>query len=105
MNDLEEKVRRHARLKVSGLFNVQPDSLALDAAFGEELKASFTSDFRANEFDQLDRDIRDVADRDVLKQLSSGALVIRTVGDYCDHMARCYRTKPKEVIRVLRMEV
>jgi len=103
MDDFQEKVRWYSRLRVANLFNVQPDSLSLEAVFGEALKAAFVSDFRANEFEQLDRDIKDVADRQILKELSSGALVIRTVGDYCDHMVRCYRTKPSEVMRVLRV--
>ena len=49
----------------------------------------------------MDHDIRDVADKHVVKELGSGTLVIRTVGDYCDHMVRCYRTKPKDVIYIL----
>ena len=97
----EEQVRQYARFRVARLFNVNPDSLALDAVFGTDLKASFVSDFKANEFDQIDYDIRDVADRHILKKLGSGALVIRTVGDYCNHMVRCYSTKPQDVMRVL----
>jgi hypothetical protein len=104
MDDSEEKIRQYARVRVADLFNVQPDALPLEAAFGEALKASFVSDFKANEFEQLDRDIKDVADRQILKELSSGTLVIRTVGDYCDHMVRCYRVNPKEVMRVLRID-
>ncbi len=97
----DEELRRAAKSRVACLFNVSLDTLALDIVFGEGLKVSFVSDFKANEFDQLDYDIRDVADRQILKELSSGILVIQTVGDYCEHMVRCYRTKPEEVIRVL----
>jgi len=75
----------------------------LEAVFGKELKASFVSDFKANEFDQLNNDIRDVADRQLVKELNLGTLVIRTVGDYCDHMVKCYQTKPQEVMRVLQI--
>lgn len=76
-------------------------TLTLNAEFGQELEASFVSAWKANEFDRLDDDIHDVADRQILKELGSGALVIRTVGDYCEHMVRCYQTKPQDVIHVL----
>ncbi|HUG76660.1 MAG TPA: hypothetical protein VML57_04155 [Burkholderiales bacterium] len=99
----EEQVRRYAQLRIAKLFHVEPEALSLQAVFGDVLKASFVSDFKANEFEQLDRDVKDVADRQTLQELASGALVIRTVDDYCDHMVRCYRTKPEEVMRVLRM--
>ncbi|SHG20738.1 hypothetical protein SAMN04487965_3530 [Microbulbifer donghaiensis] len=97
----EDDLRLAAKLRVARLFNLNPDALSFDMVFGEDLKASFISNFKANEFDQLDYDIRDVADHQVLKELASGTLVIRTVGDYCEHMIRCYRAKPKDVNRVL----
>ena len=97
----DEELRRSAKLRVASLFKVDPETLAVDVVFGEGLKASFVSDFKANEFDQLDHDIHDVADQHILKELSSGKLIIRTVSDYCEHMVRCYRIKPEEVIRIL----
>lgn len=97
----DEELRRAARSRVARLFNVNPDTLDLDVVFGEGLKASFVSDWKANEFDLLYDDICDVADRNIWKELGSGVFAIRTVGDYCEYMVRCYRTKPKEVIRVL----
>jgi len=103
MDVTDDELRRAAKLRVASLFNVSADTLGLDVAVGEGLKASFVSDFKANEFDQLDYDIRDVADRQTLKEMGNGVLVIRTVGDYCEHMVRCYRTKPEDVIRVLRI--
>ena len=103
MNVSDEELRRAAKLRVARLFNVNSDTLEDRVVFGEDLKMSFISDFKPNEFDQVDYDIRDVADPQILKELSSGTLVIRTVGDYCEHMVRCYRTKPEEVIRVLRI--
>lgn len=102
MENAEEKVRRDARLRVAQIFNMEPEALSLQATFGDVLKASFVSDFKANELEQLDRDIKDVADRQTLQELASGALVIRTVGDYCDHMVLCYRARPQEVMRLLR---
>jgi hypothetical protein len=65
--------------------------------FGDDLKASFVSDWRHNEFDQVLHDIRDVADAETLRVLDAGTLVIRTVGDFCDHMVRCYKTSPRAV--------
>lgn len=78
--------------------------LTEDAEFGKDLKASFVSDFRVNESEQLDRDIKDVADDRILKELRSGALVIRTIRDYCEHMVRCYRANPDEVKRLLAIQ-
>lgn len=104
MNDLEDEVRRKARQRVAKLFNLTLDSVELNAEFGKDLKASFVSDFKSNEFEQIDRDIKDVADKQVLKDLGSGTLVIRTVNDYCEHMVRCLRTNRGEVTRLLGME-
>jgi len=97
-------LREHAKQRIARLFKMQVDSLAMGAVFGKDLKASFVSDFKANEFDQLDNDIKDVSDRRLLKELSSGMLVIHTVSDYCDHMVRCYYIKPKDVARILQLE-
>lgn len=104
MDPSDEDLRRAARTRVAHLFNVSLDALGLDILFGEDLKASFVSDWKENEFDKLLYDIRDVADRKTLKKLDSGELVIRTLGEYCEYMVRCYRTKPNEVIRVLHID-
>lgn len=69
--------------------------------FGEDLFASFVSDFRYNELDQVLHDLRDVADREICKELDAGTVLIQTVGDYCEHMVRCYKTKPKDVAMLL----
>lgn len=103
MDISDEELRRAAKLRVAQLFNMNPDALRHDFVFGEDLKASYVSDWKANEFDLIYDDICDVSDRNNWKALSSGVLVIRTVGDYCEYMVRCYRIKPKEVIRVLRI--
>jgi hypothetical protein len=103
MGNLTERIREYALLRVARVFDIAPSKLACDSVFGIDLKASFVSDFKENEFDQLDYDVRDVADRSILKELSSGELVIRTVGDYCEHMVRCYQTKPEDVTRILQM--
>ena len=97
----DEHVRRVAKERVARLFNVSPDALGLDVVFGEGLEASFVSAWKHNEFDQILHDIRDVADRHILKELDAGDLVVRSVGDYCEYMVRCYHTNPKEVISVL----
>lgn len=69
--------------------------------FGKELKANFVSDWSANELETIARDIRDVADRQTLKQLEHDHLVIYSVKDYCDHMVHCYGTNQIEVEYVL----
>jgi hypothetical protein len=101
MEQVEEAIRNHARIRVARVFGVAPEALPLSAEFGKDLKASFVSEFKHNEFDKIDQDIRDVADRAIRKQLESGELVIRTVADYCDHMVRCYGRNPEEVNRLL----
>lgn len=97
MNDSENDVRHRALLRLAGIFRIPVSALSLDLRFGTELKASFVSDFRRNELDMVGDDIRDVADRAVIKELESGRLVIQTVGDYCDHMVRCRKVNPKGV--------
>jgi hypothetical protein len=102
---IEESIRDRARARVAGIFQLAPDALPFSAEFGKDLKASFVSEFRFNEFDKLDQDIKDVADRATRKRLGSGELVIRTVADYCDHMVACYATNPRDVARVLGLQM
>jgi hypothetical protein len=101
----ETVIRDRARARVAEVFGLALDALQMETEFGKDLKASFVSEFRFNEFDKIDQDIKDVADRATRKRLGSGELVIRTVADYCDHMVACYATNPREVARVLGFEV
>jgi hypothetical protein len=59
----EEVVRRYSLRHLSEVFGVPEASLSLGARFGQELKANPASDFKANQFDIVDGDIRDVADK------------------------------------------
>ena len=70
MDDFDRKLRRFARLRIARIFKVPPESLTSDSRFGEQVKASFVSDFKTNEYEQVDRDIKDVADRKILKEFS-----------------------------------
>lgn len=97
----EETIRERALVRIAEVFNILVEKLRLDFVFGEDLKPSFVSDWRENEFDKLYYDIRDVADRKIARELSKGVIIIRTVRDYCDHMVRCYETKPKDVCEIL----
>ena len=101
MGEIETTIRRQALQRLASVFNVEVDALPLAARFGEDLKARPVSDFKANEFDIIDGDIKDVADKALLRAMSRGELEIRTVADYCDHMVRCYAVKPKDVARLL----
>lgn len=101
----EDVVRQHALRRLAEVFRVPESALSNEARFGYELTAVPASDFKLNEFDMIDNDIKDVADRQLLKEMSQGTLVIRTVGEYCDHMVRCSSRNPKEVARVLRLPV
>lgn len=97
----ETEIREAAVLRLRRIFSSQSASVRLDAVFGIDLNPTFKSDFRHNELDDVDFDIRDVANRDVKKELASGVTTITTVRDYCDHMVRCYGLAPDEVRRVL----
>ena len=97
VNDLEQRIRVAALGKMARLFDLPVSSLREQARFGADLKPSIVSDWRYNEFDQILHDIRDVADVNVLRELDTGTLEIRTIADYCDHMVRCYQTKPSAV--------
>ena len=97
----DSEIALAARQKIAKVFGVQADGVRPEYVFGEDLKSSSRSDFKYNEFDQMLHDIRDVADRQVLKEIDSGALEIRTVAEYCDHMVRCYSTNEKAVTDVL----
>lgn len=101
---VEQIIRDRAHARVAQVFGLAPAALPLSAEFGKDLKASFVSEFRFNEFDKIDQDIKDVADRATRKRLGSGDLVIHTVADYCDHMVACYATNPRDVARLLNLE-
>jgi hypothetical protein len=106
MSDIDERIRKFALLRIAKIFNVSVDSLRQENKFGEDLKASSSPGlFKRNEYDQIEDDIYDVANRQVYKEVSSGNLTIQTVGDYCDHMIRCYEIKPADVKHVLEMNI
>lgn len=98
---IETVIRQRALQRLASVFKVEVNTLSTTARFGEDLKAKPVSNFRLNEFDIIDGDIRDVADKSLLKAMGCGELEIRTVADYCDHMVRCYAVKPKDVARLL----
>jgi hypothetical protein len=101
----EQVVREHALHRLADVFQVAAASLSLDDRFGEELKAAPATDFRSNEFDTLDDDIKWVADKPLLRAMARGDLVIHTVGDYCDHMVRCSQIKATRVAEILKLPV
>lgn len=101
MEEFEKLIREKALLRLAGIFKVPVAALTPERRFGDDLKASSVSDFRRNEFDQIDDDIHDVADQSIAKEMSSGSLIIKTVADYCDHMVRCGKTKRKAVEKLL----
>ena len=101
----EEVVRMHALRRLAEVFGVPEASISIDARFGQDLKADTRSDFKANQLDIIDFDIKDVADKRLLKEMAEGKVVIQTVGDYCQHMVRCSSINPDEVVRVLRLPV
>ncbi len=103
VDDFKERIQEYCLKRIGHLFNVDPKSLSNDLVFGEDLKSSFVSNFKLNEFDKIHNDILDVADALILNELNSGALEIRTVGDYCAYMVRCYLTNEDEVKHILKM--
>ena len=99
----DDVIRQHALRHLAEVFRLPETALTNDARFGQELKAAPPSDFKPNEFDLIDDDIKDVADKRLLKEMAQGLLVIQTVGDYCEHMIRCSALKPQAVARILRL--
>ena len=97
----DSEIALAARQRIAQVFGMLVERLRPEHVFGEDLKSSGRSDFKYNEYDQMLHDIRDVADRQSLKQIDSGALEIRTVAEYCDHMVRCYHTNEKAVLSAL----
>ena len=94
---IEEK----ALARLSKVFRISVAEEHMNFRFGEELRATFVSDFRRNELDQINDDVHDVADRATRKKLDRGELIIHTVKDYCDYMIRCSANNAAEVISVL----
>lgn len=106
MLDVDEDICKFSLLRIAKIFNIPVDSLRRESEFGKDLKASSSSGlFKRNEYDQIEEDIYNVTNRQVYKELVSGNLTIRTVGDYCDHMARCFEINPEDVIYVLEMNL
>ena len=100
----KEMICNFAIARIAKIFAMPTDKVRLAMKFGDDFKVSFVSDFRRNEFDQLSDDIRDVADREITKEIETGVLTITTVGDYCDHMVRCYAINPKVVMELLSLQ-
>jgi len=101
----EQVVREHALRRLAVVFQVAEATLSRDDRFSEELKAAPATDFRSNEFDMLDDDIKWVADTALLRAMARGDFVIHTVGDYCDHMVRCSQINVTRVAEVLKLPV
>jgi len=112
MDNTEKQIKDAAMRRIVEIFNISLDTLRPEQRFGEDLKNSavlYLKLFglklrRDSEFDFLSKDINDVADRKIKKEITSGSLIIRTVEDYCCFMVRCYKTNPKLVKRVLRIK-
>jgi hypothetical protein len=100
-----QTIRAAALSRIAQVFKLPTSSLKEEMRFGDDLKPTFVSDWKYSEFDQLLHDIRDVADAETLKALDAGTLVITTVGDFCDHVAHCYGTNPREVEAVLNVHL
>jgi hypothetical protein len=97
----DSEIALAARQRIAQVFGTLADRVRPELVFGEDLQSSGRSDFKYNEYDQMLHDIRDVADRQSLEEIDSGALDVRTVAQYCDHMVRCYRTNEQAVLSAL----
>jgi hypothetical protein len=97
----DSEIALAARQRIAQVFGMLADEIRSEHVFGEDLKSREKSDFKYNEYDQMLHDIRDVADRQALKEIDSGALEIRTVAEYCDHMVRCSHTNERAVLSTL----
>jgi len=97
----EEVICLHARARIAEIFGLAIEEIRPDMNFASDFQSARVSDFLRSEFDQLNDDIRDVANRKITTEINSGALVINTIADYCNHMVRCYYVNPKEVVNLL----
>lgn len=97
----DDQIRAAALSRIARLFGLELTQISMAARFDTAFQVSFVSGFRRNEFDKLLDDVRDVADRSVLRRIESGELEIATVGEYCEHMVKCYKSKPDDVAAVL----
>jgi len=105
VDDTEKLIREKALLRLSGIFGIPVAELNPGRRFGgDDLSVSFVSDFRRNELDRVTDDILDVADRTIAKEIASGHLTMQTVGEYCDLMARCSRTRRNDVLKLLEID-
>ncbi len=102
---VQQRLKDRSLDRIAQVFSVDKADLRLDHVFGEDLKPSFVSDFRRNELDILNDDVLDVSDRSTLKDIRSGKLVLKSVGDYCDHIIKCYETNKEEVCSLLGVDV
>lgn len=87
--------------RIAAVFGTPVEQLRREWIFGVDLKSSFRSDFARNEFDVINDDIHDVADRDTLRLLDEGRLVISTIGEYCEYMASMSQKNARAVRDVL----
>ena|ERR1700754_3902565 len=87
--------------RIAAIFKMPVEQIRLEWVFGTHLKSSFRSDFARNEFDVINDDIHDVADKNAIRLLGEGELVISTVGEYCEFMVNLSRQNPEGVRRVL----
>ena len=101
MNHTDDEVIRAAIQRIAQIFQVPFDEVRKEHVFGTDLTTSGGSDFEYGELDQVLHDVQDAAHRQTPRKIATGELVIRTVGDYCDHMVNCYRSNEKEVINIL----
>jgi hypothetical protein len=98
----DNEIADAARRRIAWVFGV--DRVKVEQCFGKDLVGRGKSDFKYGEFNQILNDIRDVADPRTIRDLDSGALEIRTVDDYCNHMMRCYRTNESAVVNTLGLQ-
>lgn len=101
LSTLTETIYECSLQRISKVFGVPVETLSLEARFGVELVTGPSSFWHENAFDVIDADIRDVADFSLRRKMAKGVYEISTVGDYCSHMVRCYKTRPRVVRKIL----
>ena len=95
------KIRKLALERLAYIFSVPASMIESTWQFGEELKASFRSEWRENELDIILDDINYVANSIDKKMIKNGELTIKTVGDYLDFMTTCAVRDDKSKRKVL----
>jgi len=98
---MNESLRNKILSHIASVLKVPSESLNDEMRFGIDIKPSFVSDFKYNELDILIEDMRDACSGKILTEWNRGEINTETVGEYIEHIIRCYNENPKLVTKLI----